>query len=122
MAQRILLIEDDSDIREQLKEYLGLLAPGSEILTASNVAEAEKLLQEKSFSLVISDCLLPDGLACELLEGISPGTPVIILTGYAEEEALQKVSSVFPGPLYLFKKPISLSEIGKIVQRHLKGV
>ncbi|RUM89106.1 MAG: hypothetical protein DSZ24_02090 [Thermodesulfatator sp.] len=119
MAHKILLIEDEPDIREQLRDYLALLYPESEILTAATVAEAQKLLDRGDFSLVISDCQLPDGLACDILSLVRERAPLIILTGYVEEEELSRVRRSVRGPIHVLKKPASLAEIAQIVQKHL---
>lgn len=58
----ILLVEDDSSIRELLEEILTL--EGYSVLSAANGLLAQSLLQHHSFDLIITDFKMPglDGL------------------------------------------------------------
>ncbi|MDZ7543070.1 response regulator, partial [Clostridium perfringens] len=56
--ERILIVEDDEDIRDILKIYLK--SESFEIWEAENGKEAFKLLENKEPDLVILDLMLPD--------------------------------------------------------------
>ncbi len=79
---RILIIEDDDDQRELMRETLeDHFGPG----TVSGVDSGDAALREDltSFDLILSDYNLPDRTGMELLEQIKArtSTPVIMVTG-----------------------------------------
>jgi two-component system sensor histidine kinase/response regulator len=84
MKNKILIIEDDEDLRENLKEILQY--NDFEVLTANNGKEALELLDKNEFDLIISDLLMPvmDGLSfmanIKKRSGLE-NTPFILLSG-----------------------------------------
>jgi DNA-binding response OmpR family regulator len=87
---RVLLVEDDYDLREFLRERIGVQ---HEVRTAETGEEALTLMQEWTPDVVISDIIMPgiDGLAlCRILKA-DPATrniPIMLLTakGSAEDQ------------------------------------
>ena len=59
MSQKILIIEDEPDIRKTL-EY-NISREGYEVISASSLSEARQNLESSSFSLLLLDLMLPDG-------------------------------------------------------------
>jgi len=94
--RKILYVEDEPDLREDLIEQLE--EDGYEVAWAPNGAEGLKLLETFRPDLVISDCLMPVMTGVEMLERMrasdSPlgSTPFIFLSAHADrhhvEEAL----------------------------------
>lgn len=83
--QRVLVIDDDLDIRTLLSKFLG--KNGYEVDIAGTGNEALKLLREKSFTLVLCDYRLPDTNGIEMLQRIKvlqPEVAVIVITGYSD--------------------------------------
>lgn len=81
----ILVIDDDQDLSMLLNRLL--TKQGYTVATASRGAAAKEQLAGKKFDLVLCDHRLPDTDAPQMLEHIrtaSPGTQVIIITGYSE--------------------------------------
>ena len=62
---RILLIEDDTQIRELLRETL--MHEGHEVIECENGAEGVRHYQQSNIDLVIMDVLLPDKDGIETL-------------------------------------------------------
>lgn len=91
MKQHILVVDDEPPILELLSDYFK--KHGYEVSSASNAADALRLLQEKPPHLVILDVLLADTDGLEVLGQIKaahPKLPVIIMTGIGfDEELLQ---------------------------------
>jgi DNA-binding response OmpR family regulator len=89
MSNRILIIEDDIELRENLKEILEY--KNFEIWTADDGKSALKILENTVVDLIISDILMPNlgglGVLSEikLLKGFE-NTPFILLTGKASSE------------------------------------
>ncbi|MDX9750351.1 MAG: sigma-54 dependent transcriptional regulator [Flavobacteriales bacterium] len=82
---RILIIDDDPDIRLLLSRFL--VKEGYETSTAGRGSEARALLAGTPFDLVLCDHRLPDTDGLEMLQhirSVSPRTRVIIITGYSE--------------------------------------
>lgn len=82
---QILVVDDDQDICHLLSRYL--IKNGYSVATAGRGAVAKELLAERKFDLVLCDHQLPDTDALKMLQHIrstSPGTQVIIITGYSE--------------------------------------
>jgi len=86
MAQaHILVVDDDQDICHLLSRFL--IKNGYSVATAGRGSVAKELLAERKFDLVLCDHQLPDTDALKMLQHIrstSPGTQVIIITGYSE--------------------------------------
>ena len=84
--QRILVVEDDFDIRELLQNFLQ--EAGYEVATANDGIEALSLFSGQRYDLIILDILLPkiDGYGvCELIRKQSD-VPIIMLTALSGEE------------------------------------
>ncbi|SFJ06259.1 response regulator transcription factor [Thermoflavimicrobium dichotomicum] len=85
MRYRILVIEDDLDIQELIKEFL--MSQDYEVDVASDGAEGIRLFKQTRYDLVILDVMLPniDGHhVCKIIRNQS-STPIIMLTALGEE-------------------------------------
>ena len=82
---RILLADDEKDIRSSLAEFIEGL--GHQVSLATNGREALEMLEKESVHLVLSDIRMPDVDGLELLQRIKlsvelRGVAVILFTGY----------------------------------------
>ncbi|MCD6271462.1 MAG: diguanylate cyclase [Deltaproteobacteria bacterium] len=118
MAEYILIVDDDADIRQQLSEYIDL--SGYISSTAADAEEAINLLKNKKYDVVITDIKMPgmDGLALTDTIKKRYASDVIVITGYSEnysyEEAVKKGASDF-----VFK-PVRLEELLLRLKRVLR--
>lgn len=88
LAQKILIIEDESDIRELLTYNLD--REGFDVVGAANGEEAFLALRNESVQLVVLDLMLPDVSGLEICRFIRRDSnlsrlPVIMLTAKGEE-------------------------------------
>lgn len=82
-ARRILIIDDDEDLREPLAEQLGLHDEFT-VQTAGTAAQGIEAAKAGRFDLAILDVGLPDidgREACKLLRKVGFKAPIIMLTG-----------------------------------------
>lgn len=94
---RVLLVEDDPGVRRALSAVLR--RAGHDVLEADTIATARKLLDggELRVDAVITDVVLPDGSGPELASRLceESGAPaVVVMTGYADEEAKRALSAL----------------------------
>ncbi|HAK61084.1 MAG TPA: sigma-54-dependent Fis family transcriptional regulator [Nitrospiraceae bacterium] len=82
---KILLIEDDMVDRMAFKRLVESGKLPFDYAEAGSVSEARKILDSASFDVVISDYLLGDGTAFDILD-LQLDSPVIITTGAGNEE------------------------------------
>lgn len=79
---RILLVEDDRDVRLILEHVL--FDDGHQVDASGDMAEGKRLLETGSYDLVIADARLPDGTGMDLCDAAAQqGVKCIIITGYA---------------------------------------
>lgn len=117
--QRILVVEDDMDIQDLLKNFLQEV--GYEIVLAGDGAEALSLFSASQFDLVLLDVMLPkiDGfVVCELIRKQSQ-VPIIMLTALSgEEEQIRgldlQVDDYITKP---FSMPILIRKIAAVLRR-----
>lgn len=106
---RILLVDDEHEIRSTLSAALG--RRGFRVDTAINI----KAAQEKDFSkydLVLLDVMLPDGSGVDLLQQImvnAENPPVVMMSGVAGIETA--VESIQSGAVDFMEKPLSLDRV-----------
>ncbi|GAB4055227.1 sigma-54-dependent transcriptional regulator [Spirosoma litoris] len=83
MAATILIIDDESRLRQLLARILQL--EGYTVLEAENARAGLKILERDDIHLVISDVKLPDRNGIELsghIKQLYPATEIIVLTAY----------------------------------------
>jgi DNA-binding response OmpR family regulator len=81
-AKRILLVEDDADVRVLMEHVL--IGDGYQVDPVSTVGAARTLLGRTRYDLVLADAVLPDGSGIEVAgEAEARGLPVIVVTAYA---------------------------------------
>ncbi len=110
MPGKILIVEDDSFIREGLCELLG--KEEYTVFSATNKADAEKALSERRYNLIILDNLLPDGTGlniCTELRNKGIDTPVLFLTACDDE--MQIVQGLDAGADDYVTKPFRIREL-----------
>ena len=84
--QKILVVEDDFDIRELLQNFLQ--EAGYEVAVANDGVEAISIFTSEKFDLILLDIMLPkiDGFTvCELIRKQSQ-IPIMMLTALNGEE------------------------------------
>jgi len=123
MAERILLVEDDTRLAEMLSEYLG--QAGFRISVAPLGAAALKHLSEVDYDAIVLDLMLPDmdGLdLCRQLRTTSD-TPVLMLTGRGD--AIDRIVGLELGADDYLPKPFEprelLARLRAILRRGVRG-
>ncbi len=116
MAKKILLVEDEELIVEMLLEYFSLMGQELEVEVAHTLAEARELLKNTDFDVCVCDCRLPDGLACSLFEEHLLKSPVIITTGYVDQDQIAKLREKAPVPVQILSKPYQPQDLLNLIQ------
>lgn len=109
MAQTILIVEDDSNINNLLKEALEKAGYACE--QAFSGSEAKLLIGMNTYALILLDLMLP-GISGEqvLTEIRSKGnTPVIVLT--AKDDLDEKIGVLSAGADDYITKPFEIKEV-----------
>ncbi len=106
---QLLVVDDDEEIRELLKDYLA--GQGYRVLTAADGREADSLIASSNIDLIILDLMLPgeDGLSiCRRIRATSM-TPVIILT--AKGDDMDRIIGIEMGADDYLPKPFNPREL-----------
>ncbi len=124
MLYRILIVEDEDHIRENLK--LNFELEGYEVVAVDNGARAIKDFKEQRFNLVVLDVMLPemDGFdVCEQIRLEDMDTPILFLT--AKDAAHDKIQGLKTGGDDYMTKPFNLEElllrVKNLIKRSNKG-
>ena len=99
MANRILVVDDNSDIRENICEYLNLR--GHQTIGASDAASAAQLIAEEDIALIVLDVGLPgeDGMSfCRRLR--LAGSSILILMLTARDAVDDRVAGLRPANVW----------------------
>jgi two-component SAPR family response regulator len=118
-AVRILLLEDDEDMREIL---CSVLEDQGYLVTAVSGGEAAvEEAKRCNFDLMVTDIKMQgmDGLeALEKTQSLQPGLGSLVVTGYANEKEMSRAQSLNVGGL--LKKPFKMADLLRLVQEQLK--
>jgi two-component system response regulator PilR (NtrC family) len=115
---RVLIVDDEADIRELLDMTLARM--GLECECAASVAAAKQLLQEKPYQLCLTDMRMPDGDGLELvryIESNHPTLPVAVITAHGSTE--NAVAALKSGAFDYLSKPVSLAQLRTLVKSAL---
>lgn len=110
--KKILIVDDEQGIRENLKMYLEYNEnDGFEVTCASDGLEAVKLCENQNFDLVIMDIMMPkmDGMTALKEIRKTQNVPVIVLSARGEE--YDKLFCFEMGADDYVTKPFSAKEV-----------
>jgi DNA-binding NtrC family response regulator len=85
---RILVVDDEVEIRESLEALLDL--EGFQVDLAANAAEGERKLESRAYDLVLLDLMMPEKSGMEMLRDVRERdrhTPIFMITAYGTVEA-----------------------------------
>ena len=116
---RILIVDDDREVRSFCREVLE--HQNFSVEEAENGAKALEILETTSFSLILSDIMMPDISGLDLASKVKddyPDTFVILITGHGSidlaKDAIQR------GAFDFITKPFKIAELNQIVDRALE--
>jgi two-component system KDP operon response regulator KdpE len=109
MTLRLLVVEDDREIRAMMQSALAV--EGFEVQTAVSLSEARALLQNSPPDVVVLDLGLPDGDGLELVQQIRKqhSLPILIVSARHQEE--QKIRLLDAGADDYLSKPFAVGEL-----------
>ncbi|MGH9659102.1 MAG: sigma-54-dependent transcriptional regulator, partial [Bryobacteraceae bacterium] len=115
---KILVIDDEADIRESLEALLSL--EGYAVDLAQNAAEGLRAIESRAYDLVLLDLMMPDRSGMDVLRDVrerDAETPVVLITAYGSVEVA--VEALKSGASDYFSKPWDneklLIEIGRMI-------
>jgi len=116
---RILVVDDDSDLRLTLCEYLE--SRKFALSSARNGSEAVNMIQSRklTFDIIFTDLVMPPGPdGMEVLKVAKKNNPlcyVVVMTGYSSIETA--IESIRCGAFDYLTKPFKLAEIEIVANR-----
>jgi CheY-like chemotaxis protein len=118
-THRVLVVEDDDSVRLMLHE--GLHRDGFEVVLASNVRDALRLIATETFDVLLSDLHMPlagDGFTLvSAMRHTHPNALTVVLSGYpALDEAM---SAILSQADEIFAKPIRIGELKELIRARL---
>jgi two-component system phosphate regulon response regulator OmpR len=116
---RILVIDDDAELRTLLLRYLG--EHSFEVRVAADAEHADRLIGRESFDLLVLDLMLPgeDGLSiCRRLRAQGETMPIIMLT--ARGDPVDRIVGLEIGADDYVQKPFSPRELLARIQAMLR--
>jgi two-component system response regulator PilR (NtrC family) len=116
--QRVLIVDDEPDIRELLE--ITLLRMGLETRSAEDYASATRMLNQENFDLCLTDMKLPDGDGIALVEHIQqqyPDTPTAVITAHGSIDLA--IKAMKSGAFDFVSKPVSLDTLRNLIDKAL---
>ncbi len=115
---RILVIDDEADIRESFETLLEL--EGYTVHTAENATEGLKKFEAGVYDLILLDLMMPDRSGLEVLDDIrrrDKETPIFLITAYGSIEVA--VEALKSGANDYFSKPWDNEKLIIEIERQL---
>ncbi len=117
-AQRVLVVDDEPDIRELLELTLARMGLGVD--SAGSIGDAKQRLRDARYQLCLTDMRLPDGEGLELVRHIAAlagDLPVAVITAHGSAE--NAVAALKAGAFDYLSKPVGLEQLRALVKSAL---
>ena len=111
-GRRILLIDDDPQVREVIAELLTLF--GGEVCITAQPSQVMAMVDGEHWDLIISDYFLQEMTGLDLTAAIReahPDTRLVLLTGWIKQSAEARAREIVDMVLI---KPLTISDIIKL--------
>ena len=116
--RKLLVVDDEESICFSMSEYFS--QHGFKVDTAREMEEAEGLLKETEYKVIIQDLRLgaarrPDGIEIiKMVHQRNPETRIVVLTSYGSPEVEAEARDA--GADAFLRKPKPLSQVAQVVQ------
>ena len=117
---KIIVVDDEEQICKSVEKIL--VKNNYEVIHATSAKEAMEKMTKESFSLLISDIVMPDTNGLELLKMVKkewPLTKAVMMTAYASTDTA--VKAIRLGALDYLSKPFTPDELRSTVELALSG-
>jgi len=121
VKKRILLIDDDEDLREELVEHFALYDE-FETTDCGTATEGINAAKANSFDLILLDVDLPDMLgteACQLMRNANVNAPIVMLTG--NDGDMNEILGLNSGANDYVTKPFRFAVLLARLRAHLRS-
>ena len=121
MNVKVLIVEDDIDLREAITDTLALA--DIQFLEAGSGEEALALLKQNAVDMVISDVNMPGMDGHQLLAHLKqqqPSLPVALITAYGQVE--RAVDAIRNGAVDYLMKPFEPEQLIDLIRTHVQGL
>jgi two-component system, NtrC family, response regulator PilR len=118
-APRILVVDDEADLRELLE--ITLLKMGLDVDCAESLGAARRCLEGQDYALVLTDMRLPDGMGIDLVREVNAAnrnTPIAVITAFGSAD--NAVAALKAGAFDYLSKPVGLDQLRLMVQSALR--
>jgi len=118
VPRKLLVVDDEESICFSMSEYFS--QHGFKVDTAREMEEAEGLLKNTEYKVIIQDLRLgatrhPDGIEIiKMVHQRNPDTRIVVLTSYGSAEVEAEARSA--GADAFLRKPKPLSQVAQVVQ------
>lgn len=120
---KVLVVDDEQNIRETLKEFLS--KEGYEVSIAENGQDALDKFNTEKHDIIFMDVKMPgiDGVqAFRQIKKINPQTKVIIISGLADDITFDRAVTISPESVEAFlPKPFRPDDIRKCLEKIISG-
>lgn len=117
----VLVVEDDTTMRELIADVLSSMQPNAEIVRVENAHLAMDYIDNNQVGVVVTDLRMPGGNGMDVLGFVksrSPRTQVVLVTGHATVESA--VEALKTGAFDYLRKPFETVELRCTVERALQ--
>jgi len=120
MSPRVLIVEDDLELREAIADTLELA--GFDFLQAGDGDQALALLEQEAVDIVVTDVNMPGMDGHQLLARLNqsfPGLPVVLMTAFGQVQ--KAVEAIRNGAVDYLMKPFDADTLVDTVRRFSPG-
>jgi len=117
----VLIVDGNPQMTAMLQRYLARQRVDTQV--ASSLADAQAVLAQQAFGVVLTDAFLPSGDGLDLLRYIRqtvPGARGILMTAFCTSALCQQALAA--GAYACIAKPFRLQELWDMVQPALQGL
>ncbi|MCD6163258.1 MAG: hybrid sensor histidine kinase/response regulator [candidate division Zixibacteria bacterium] len=112
----VLIVEDDVNLRNVLHDII--IEISGDVYTAGSYNEANRILMERPFDMVLTDLGLPDEDGWKVIDKAkyySPDSLIIPMTGWQKEIDKEEITS--RGLTEVLLKPFKIEQVQQLIQR-----
>lgn len=123
MPGRLLLVDDEPDILETIRQLLAFALPDVVVEARTNGLDALEALQQGRFDVLVTDYRMPGMDGARLAKEAAKRWPkmrILMVTAYKDRETIATIHGIVPH-LAIVGKPVEIEDLLTKVRRSLAG-